>query len=66
LTYRNELVLCESSLGKEQEKTRRSDDALPANNLTERRIKCQYSKFLNDFYKKNSGEIIRTVVYKKN
>ena len=24
-----------SSLGKEQEKTRRSDDALPANNLTE-------------------------------
>ncbi len=46
MTFRNELVLCESSLGKEQEKTRRSDDALPAINLTESRINYECSKFL--------------------
>jgi hypothetical protein len=51
LTYSNELVLCESSLGKEQEKTRRSNDALPAINMTEIKIKYEYSKSLNDFYK---------------
>jgi hypothetical protein len=49
LTFSNELVLCESSLGKEQEKTRRSNDALPAINMTEIKMKYEYrlySEFL--------------------
>jgi hypothetical protein len=32
LTIRNELVLCRGSLEKEQEKTRRNNDVLPAMN----------------------------------
>ncbi len=49
MTFSNELVLCDSSLGKEQEKTRRSNGALPAINMTEIKITYEYrlySEFL--------------------